>query len=1084
MEDLESILLEREELKKENIKLWSIIEKQKIIIAQLKINNNIINQNDIGLFKLPTEKDTKKLFESTVSLSIETDTNINDDDDKKQIIFNNLSQSSIEQSDISKSQSDVSQNHQSLPKPIIGINKKQSITIEPVKSPILDIPSPPVSPTGIMHQKTPSNPNILLNVNNGSLLSPNNGSTGSIVPSPVGDFPVLEENTSSPNQLNPFTTPPQSNGNHSEQQNDNAHQVQSPSHLSKPSPQKQPEMQNNLLTSRNFESQIVKSFLRKSNNGSAFLTFVFKLSVSGQIVHHIEKGRADCLALDQALKKAFTNLPAVQQIVLPDPSFFVPNPSGKQSTTPLQTWMQNILQTCVDHPTLLTFLSSDIVPGPPQKESFKKSGVLLKKGNYFGGWKTRFFSLDVSSGTVYYSDSKQGEVLGSFALQCAYVANLIPNKKDGDSEKPGFVVLEYKRTFFASNDLPDSLNADGLPAGKVDFRHVFYAESTKERDSWIRCLLGTIIKLRPTDLVARELFSRTVPPQTSEPEPLKTQSLHIGKPTSSSGPILTPPPQNMRATMPIGPNPGNSFDVTQLPSLDQFSKSPANEDKPISLIPQNNVVEKRASFENRDRLAAPERISGGMASRPRPNEGGGNRESTMFSRTPPGRNSGSSPQSNRISTMAQRPSSGKQGGRYVDDQTRCLQQALPPLMTVELPLNNTKVDPKKKGSKTFKDWMKKPETRNGNRPVFGVSLQEAIANSKIKEDIELPSIVYRCIEYLDGKKAYEEEGLYRLSGASSVITNLKALFDENGDVPLLETDVYYDPHAIAGLLKLFFRELNEPLFTQELRMEFFKVTDIPDRAGKIRHVTQLIAQLPPCNYACLKVLSGHLLRVVQKSQMNKMTVRNVSIVFSPTLGIPAGLFTLLLAEYSTIFCWDYHDHSRGLESSTPVEIESPSVLTTPTLSGALSGSSEASTPAPITATSLKLSSADEFQDLMPNITYETTVEAIQNASKIAKSPSNGVQNQRRPSNGDGTSPSGVMRRPSNGDNASPNTSTLPPQDQRLSTTNNHLNQTPTSRGPSATDIKPEPLSVVHEIVTNNATKERESQLPTLDFETE
>jgi hypothetical protein len=41
-----------------------------------------------------------------------------------------------------------------------------------------------------------------------------------------------------------------------------------------------------------------------------------------------------------------------------------------------------------------------------------------------------------------------------------------------------------------------------------------------------------------------------------------------------------------------------------------------------------------------------------------------------------------------------------------------------------------------------------------------------------------------------------------------------------------------------------------------------------------------------------------------------MTVRNISIVFSPTLGIPAGIFTLMLAEFSMIFVWGSHDVKR------------------------------------------------------------------------------------------------------------------------------------------------------------------------------
>jgi RalA-binding protein 1 len=64
---------------------------------------------------------------------------------------------------------------------------------------------------------------------------------------------------------------------------------------------------------------------------------------------------------------------------------------------------------------------------------------------------------------------------------------------------------------------------------------------------------------------------------------------------------------------------------------------------------------------------------------------------------------------------------------------------------------------------------------------------------------------------------------------------------------------------------------------------------------------RLIALLPIVNYMSLMVIIAHLIRVVQNSEKNKMNVRNISIVFSPTLGIPAGIFTLMMAEFPTVF---------------------------------------------------------------------------------------------------------------------------------------------------------------------------------------
>lgn len=60
------------------------------------------------------------------------------------------------------------------------------------------------------------------------------------------------------------------------------------------------------------------------------------------------------------------------------------------------------------------------------------------------------------------------------------------------------------------------------------------------------------------------------------------------------------------------------------------------------------------------------------------------------------------------------------------------------------------------------------------RAVFGVPLEQALGIAQIAN---LPAIVFRCIEYLEAKKAAEEEGIYRLSGSSAVIKALKDRFN-------------------------------------------------------------------------------------------------------------------------------------------------------------------------------------------------------------------------------------------------------------------------------------------------------------------
>lgn len=110
-----------------------------------------------------------------------------------------------------------------------------------------------------------------------------------------------------------------------------------------------------------------------------------------------------------------------------------------------------------------------------------------------------------------------------------------------------------------------------------------------------------------------------------------------------------------------------------------------------------------------------------------------------------------------------------------------------------------------------------------SRNIFGIPLQEAVEYSQpVGVNVQLPSVVYRCIEYLKAKKAYQEEGIFRLSGSNIVIKGLRDRFNNEGDVKLLSGD-YYDVHAVASLLKLYLRELPSSILTRELHIDFLKV---------------------------------------------------------------------------------------------------------------------------------------------------------------------------------------------------------------------------------------------------------------------
>lgn len=77
-----------------------------------------------------------------------------------------------------------------------------------------------------------------------------------------------------------------------------------------------------------------------------------------------------------------------------------------------------------------------------------------------------------------------------------------------------------------------------------------------------------------------------------------------------------------------------------------------------------------------------------------------------------------------------------------------------------------------------------------------------------------------------------------------------------------------------------------------------------DKKMRIERLGQLVSMLPIENYSLLRTLVAHLIHIVHHSNENKMTLRNVGIVFAPTLFIPSGVLTLLMSEFEYIFWID------------------------------------------------------------------------------------------------------------------------------------------------------------------------------------
>uniref|UniRef100_A0A3Q1G209 Rho GTPase activating protein 27 n=1 Tax=Acanthochromis polyacanthus TaxID=80966 RepID=A0A3Q1G209_9TELE len=191
-------------------------------------------------------------------------------------------------------------------------------------------------------------------------------------------------------------------------------------------------------------------------------------------------------------------------------------------------------------------------------------------------------------------------------------------------------------------------------------------------------------------------------------------------------------------------------------------------------------------------------------------------------------------------------------------------------------------DPKKVRTKLMKFLMKRPTLQSVKEKgyirenVFGCHL----ATLCQQERTTVPRFVEKCVRAVE-KRGLDIDGLYRVSGNLAVIQKLRYKADhEELD---LEDGQWEDVHVITGALKLFFRELPEPLFPYSHFNKFISAIRIPDYNTKLSCIYELVRSLPPPNHDTMKLLFGHLHRVIQYGDDNRMTVQNVAIVFGPTL---------------------------------------------------------------------------------------------------------------------------------------------------------------------------------------------------------
>jgi hypothetical protein len=139
-------------------------------------------------------------------------------------------------------------------------------------------------------------------------------------------------------------------------------------------------------------------------------------------------------------------------------------------------------------------------------------------------------------------------------------------------------------------------------------------------------------------------------------------------------------------------------------------------------------------------------------------------------------------------------------------------------------------------------------------------------------------IIYICNEI--ERRGLSEEGIYRKCGSDKDIRELKEKFlkTKTGMFGLSS----YDIHVLCGVLKLFLKELDEPLVTRILWRDFVRASDQENPDEEKTLIMQTVEELPTANRDSLSFIMVHLIRVAN-CDGNRMDSRSLAKVFGPTI---------------------------------------------------------------------------------------------------------------------------------------------------------------------------------------------------------
>uniref|UniRef100_U3BKX0 Rho GTPase-activating protein 22 isoform 2 n=1 Tax=Callithrix jacchus TaxID=9483 RepID=U3BKX0_CALJA len=167
------------------------------------------------------------------------------------------------------------------------------------------------------------------------------------------------------------------------------------------------------------------------------------------------------------------------------------------------------------------------------------------------------------------------------------------------------------------------------------------------------------------------------------------------------------------------------------------------------------------------------------------------------------------------------------------------------------------------------------------RGIFGQRLEDTVHHEQKYGPRLAPLLVEQCVDFIR-ERGLTEEGLFRMPGQANLVRDLQDSFD-CGEKPLFDSTT--DVHTVASLLKLYLRELPEPVVPFARYEDFLSCAQLltKDEGEGTLELAKQVSNLPQANYNLLRYICKFLDEVQAYSNVNKMSVQNLATVFGPNI---------------------------------------------------------------------------------------------------------------------------------------------------------------------------------------------------------